>query len=97
MKEELINVQERRRQWKISIGELEKIANEDPTIGGNEFNDPLLTELTQKEDKLQKELSNQALTPKEKQVIQKDLTNVQKEQSTQENKLITNEITLKEK
>ncbi len=55
MKEELINVQERRRQWKISIGELEKIANEDPTNEGNEFNDPLLNELTQKENKLQSE------------------------------------------
>ncbi len=97
MKEELINVQERRRQWKISIGELEKIANEDPTIEGNEFNDPLLTELTQKEEKLQSDLTNSELTPKEKQVIQKELTQVQKEQSTQENKLITNEIALKEK
>ncbi len=97
MKEELTNVQERRRQWKISIGELEKIANEDPTNEGNEFNDPLLTELTQKENKLQSDLTNPELTQKEKQVIQKEINQVQKEQTTQENKLITTEIANKEK
>ncbi len=97
LKEELTQVQERRRQWKISIGELERIAGPDETNEGNEFNDPLLTELNQKENKLQSDLTNPELTPKEKQVIQKELTQVQKEQTTQENKLITAEIANKEK
>jgi hypothetical protein len=97
LKEELTQVQERRREWKISIGELEKIANEDPTNQQNSFNDPKLNELIQKENELQRNLMNTDLTQKEKQGIQKELTQVQKEQTIQENKLITTEIANKEK
>ena len=91
LKDELAQVQKKLRKAKITVGELEKIAE----TGSNEdqrYDDPVLNQLNEKSASLQKELANENLSAKEKQTLQKELTQVEKQKTVQENKLMTEEI-----
>ncbi len=91
LKDELAQVQKKLRKAKITVGELEKIADS----GSNEvqrYDDPVLNQLNEKSASLQKELANENLSAKEKQTIQKELAKVETQKTVQENKLMTEEI-----
>src|SRR5574343_284626 len=91
LKNELAQVQKKLRKAKITVGELEKIAE----TGSNEdqrYDDPVLNQLNEKSASLQKELANENLSAKEKQTLQKELTQVETQKTVQENKLMTEEI-----
>ncbi len=91
LKDELTHVQKKLRKAKISIGELEKIAAFG-TTEDQRYDDPELNQLTEKSASLQKELANENLSAKEKQSLQKELTQVETQKTVQENKLMTEEI-----
>jgi hypothetical protein len=92
LKEELKTVQQKRRQVKITIGELEKIAVIEEPQADELFDDPELKKLAQEENKLEQQLADPSFTSKEKQALQKELTQVQKEMAVQETSLLTKEI-----
>jgi hypothetical protein len=91
LKDELTHVQKKLRKAKISIGELEKIAAFG-TTEDQRYDDPELNQLNEKSASLQKELANENLSAKEKQSLQKELTQVETQKTVQENKLMTEEI-----
>src|SRR5574343_297170 len=91
LKNELAQVQKKLRKAKITVEELEKIAE----TGSNEdqrYDDPVLNQLNEKSASIQKELTNENLSAQEKQTLQKELTQVETQKTVQENKLMTEEI-----
>ena len=91
LKDELTQVQKKLRKAKITVGELEKIAANGSTED-QRYDDPVLNQLNEKSASLQKELATENLSAKEKQSLQKELTQVETQKTVQENKLMTEEI-----
>ncbi len=94
LKSELSAVQNKRRSLKISIGELEKVEVIAENKTDQRYNDPSLNQLNSKEAQLTNNLTDNSLNKKEKQVIQKELVEVQQKQVIRENELMANEIIL---
>jgi len=97
LKEELAQVQTKRRKVKISIGELEKLNPEVAKSTEERFDDPELKKLAEEEIKLQNSLNDPSLTSREKQAIEKELEEVQKDKTLKENSLLSTAIKNQEK
>ena len=92
LKSELSLVQNKRRSIKISIGELEKVEVIAENNTDQRYNDPSLNQLNSQEAQLTNNLTDNSITKKERQAIQKELATVQQKQAMRENELMANEI-----
>jgi hypothetical protein len=91
LNDELSQVQKKLRKAKITVGELEKVADFGPKEV-QRYDEPVLNQLTEKSALLEKKLMNETLNPIERETLQKELTQVEKQKTVQENKLMSTEI-----
>lgn len=92
LNDELAQVQKKLRKAKITVGELEKVAEFGPKEE-HRYDDPLLNKLTEKSALLEKKLMNETLNPIERETLKKELTEIEVQKTVQENKLMSAELT----
>ncbi|MCE2712825.1 MAG: hypothetical protein LW688_09830 [Cryomorphaceae bacterium] len=93
LNKELTAVQTKRRQVKISLGELEKIQELAVSPSNRLVESPELRMLDQEENRLQEKMKDPALTNKERKENESLLNEVSLKKQTVENKLLTEELT----